>query len=129
MTIGIDKPELMAQEAKERVERDGFRILKVKAGINPADDIRALTLIREAVGPDIRLRVDANQGYTVNDAVRVLNEFEKIGVDAVEQCLPWWDMDGSKILRQKLICRLCWMNLFILRSMQQEPARWMQQIF
>ena len=30
MTIGIDKPELMAQEAKERVERDGFRILKVK---------------------------------------------------------------------------------------------------
>ena len=90
MTIGIDKPELMAQEAKERVERDGFRILKVKAGINPADDIRALTLIREAVGPDIRLRVDANQGYTVNDAVRVLNEFEKIGVDAVEQCLPWW---------------------------------------
>lgn len=102
MTIGIDKPELMAQEAKERVERDGFRILKVKAGINPADDIRALTLIREAVGPDIRLRVDANQGYTVNDAVRVLNEFEKIGVDAVEQCLPWWDMDGSKILRQKV---------------------------
>ena len=98
----IDKPELMAQEAKERVERDGFRILKVKAGINPADDIRALTLIREAVGPDIRLRVDANQGYTVNDAVRVLNEFEKIDVDAVEQCLPWWDMDGSKILRQKV---------------------------
>lgn len=49
----------------------------MKAGINPADDIRALTLIREAVGPDIRLRVDANQGYTVNDAVRVLKEFEK----------------------------------------------------
>lgn len=46
--------------------------------------------------------MDANQGYTVNDAVRVLNEFEKIGVDAVEQCLPWWDMDGSKILRQKV---------------------------
>ena len=29
-------------------------------------------------------------------------EFEKIGVDAVEQCLPWWDMNGSKILRQKV---------------------------
>ena len=41
MTIGIDKPELMAQEAKERVERDGFTILKVKAGICPKDDIRA----------------------------------------------------------------------------------------
>ena len=102
MTIGIDTPELMAQEAKERVERDGFRILKVKAGINPADDIRALTLIREAVGNDIRLRVDANQGYTVSDAVSTLKAFEKIGVEAVEQCLPWWDMDGAKFVRSKV---------------------------
>ena len=62
MTIGIDKPERMAQEARERVERDGFTILKVKAGICPGDDIRALALIREAVGPGVRLRVDANQG-------------------------------------------------------------------
>ena len=89
-------------EAKERVERDGFRILKVKAGINPADDIRALTLIREAVGNDIRLRVDANQGYTANDAVATLKEFEKVGVEAVEQCLPWWDMDGAKFVRSKV---------------------------
>ena len=113
MTIGIDKPELMAQEAKERVERDGFRILKVKAGINPADDIRALTLIREAVGPDIRLRVDANQGYTVNDAVRVLNEFEKIGVDAVEQCLHGGIWTVPRSFARRLICRLCWMSLSI----------------
>ena len=72
MTIGIDRPELMAQEARERVERNGFTILKVKAGICPQDDIRAFTLIREAVGPAVRLRVDANQGYTVSDAVRTL---------------------------------------------------------
>lgn len=79
MTIGIDKPELMAQEARERVERDGFTILKVKAGICPQDDVRALTLIREAVGPHVRLRVDANQGYTVGDAVRTLKAYEKLG--------------------------------------------------
>ena len=95
MTIGIDKPELMAQEARERVERDGFTILKVKAGICPQDDIRALTLIREAVGPGVRLRVDANQGYTVGDAVRTLKAFEQLGVEAVEQCLPWWDVEGA----------------------------------
>ena len=122
MTIGIDKPELMAQEAKERVERDGFRILKVKAGINPADDIRALTLIREAVGPDIRLRVDANQGYTVNDAVRVLKEFEKIGVDAVEQCLPWWDMNGSKIP-----CRMSRYPHRICRNMAMDGSKILRQ--
>ncbi len=102
MTIGIDAPEAMAAEAKERVERDGFTILKVKAGICPADDIRALTLIREAVGPDVRLRVDANQGYTASDAVKTLRAFEKVGVEAVEQCLPWWDMEGAAFVRSKV---------------------------
>ena len=102
MTIGIDTPEAMAAEAKERVERDGFTILKVKAGICPADDIRALTLIRETVGPDIRLRVDANQGYTVGDAVKTLKAFEKVGVEAVEQCLPGWDLEGSAFVRSKV---------------------------
>ena len=102
MTIGIDKPELMAQEARERVERDGFTILKVKAGICPQDDIRALTLIREAVGPGVRLRVDANQGYTVGDAVRTLKAFEQLGVEAVEQCLPWWDVEGARLVRSKV---------------------------
>lgn len=102
MTIGIDTPEAMAAEAKERVGRDGFTILKVKAGICPADDIRALTLIRETVGPDIRLRVDANQGYTVGDAVKTLKAFEKVGVEAVEQCLPGWDLEGSAFVRSKV---------------------------
>lgn len=102
MTIGIDTPENMAKEAKERVEHDGYSVLKVKAGINPVEDIRALTLIREAVGEKVRLRVDANQGYTVNEAVKTLLAFEKIGVEAVEQCLPWWDFDGAKFVRSKV---------------------------
>lgn len=102
MTIGIDTPENMAIEAKQRVQDDGFRILKVKAGINPSEDIKALQLIRKAVGDDIRLRVDANQGYCVNDAIAVLKEFEKIGVEAVEQCLPYWNLDGSKLIREKV---------------------------
>lgn len=102
MTVGIDTPEAMAAEARERVERDGFTILKIKAGINPIEDIRALTLIRQAVGPNIRLRVDANQGYTVSDAVRTLKAFEEVGVEAVEQCLPSWDLDGMRFVRSKV---------------------------
>ena len=102
MTVGIDTPEAMAAEARERVEKDGFTILKIKAGINPIEDIQALTLIRQAVGPNIRLRVDANQGYTVSDAVRTLKAFEKLGVEAVEQCLPSWDLDGMRFVRSKV---------------------------
>ena len=102
MTVGIDTPEAMAAEARERVEKDGFTILKIKAGINPVEDIQALTLIRQAVGPNIRLRVDANQGYTVSDAVRTLKAFEELGVEAVEQCLPSWDLDGMRFVRSKV---------------------------
>ena len=124
MTVGIDTPEAMAAEARERVEKDGFTILKIKAGINPIEDIQALTLIRQAVGPNIRLRVDANQGYTVSDAVRTLKAFEELGVEAVEQCLPSWDLDGMRFVRSKVSC---WMSRSTPPSTQQRPARSMLQ--
>ena len=106
MTVGIDTPEAMAAEARERVEKDGFTVLKIKAGICPADDVRALQLIRQAVGPHIRLRVDANQGYTYSDAVRTLKAFAGLGVEAVEQCLPGWDLEGMRDLRGRVDIKL-----------------------
>lgn len=102
ITIGISAPDAMAAKAASRVEKDGFHILKVKAGINVKDDIQALTLIRQAVGDNIRLRVDANQGYNASTAVYALNEFRKLGVEAVEQCLPYWDFEGSAYVRSKV---------------------------
>lgn len=101
ITIGIADPEDMAKSAKNFVKEKGFHILKVKAGIHVEDDIRAMKLIREAVGPSIRLRVDANQGYDVSDAVYAMEEFKKLGVEAVEQCLPDWDFDGAAYVRSK----------------------------
>lgn len=102
ITIGIQAPEEMAREAARHVQEDGFHILKVKAGINVKEDIEALTLIRQAVGDNIRLRVDANQGYNVSTAVYALGEFQKLGVEAVEQCLPYWDFEGSAKVRDKV---------------------------
>ena len=101
ITVSISSPEEMAETAKNYVEEKGFHILKVKAGICVEDDIRAMKLIREAVGPSIRLRVDANQGYDVNDAVYAMEEFKKLGVEAVEQCLPVWDFEGAAYVRSK----------------------------
>ena len=101
ITIGINPPEKMQADAEKFVFRKGFRILKIKTGINTEDDLRAISLIRESVGPDIRLRLDCNQGYDVEKALRMLPEFEKLGVDAVEQFLPWWDFDGSAEIRRR----------------------------
>ena len=102
ITIGIASPERMAELAENYVKNQGYHILKIKAGINPDDDLRALNLIRKAVGEDIRLRVDANQGYDVARAVYALEGMKKYGVEAVEQCLPDWDVDGAVFLKSKI---------------------------
>src|SRR5699024_5777111 len=52
MTIGIDSPENMAREASEKVNQ-GFSILKIKAGLDPQQDIQAIRLIRQAVGDTV----------------------------------------------------------------------------
>ena len=84
--------------------KDSDAVLAGEGTLHPwdEDDLRALTLIREAVGEDIRLRVDANQGYNVETALEVLPTFEKLHIDAVEQCLPWWDFDGAAELPDSL---------------------------
>lgn len=100
VTIGIQMPEDMAREAKAYVDQ-GFRILKIKAGIDPEEDLRALRLIREAVGNRIRIRVDANQGYDEATAILTLPRFKELGIDAVEQFLPGWDMEGTARIRRQ----------------------------
>ena len=98
MTVGIGSPEEMAEDALAYA-KEGFRIVKIKAGLNPDEDIKALKAIRKAVGEDIRIRVDANQGWNVNTAIRVIAAYEELGVDAVEQPLPYWDIDGMAYVR------------------------------
>ncbi len=101
ITIGINPAEKMLADAERAVFEKGFDILKVKTGINLDDDIRALTMIRNSVGDKVRIRIDANQGYNVDTALKALKEFEKLGVDAAEQCLPWWDFDGASELMKR----------------------------
>lgn len=100
MTILIDKPSVMAKRAKEVVEQ-GFRFLKVKAGADPHQDIEAIRLIREAVGPDIHIKVDANQAWSVSECLWIMEELSKYGVDVVEQPTRYWDSDGLVQLRRK----------------------------
>ncbi len=93
MTIGIDSVENMVKEAVEQVEK-GFRILKIKCGIDPQKDIEVVKGIRKAVGQDIDLRIDANQGYDKKTALYVLNEISKYNITEAEQPLPFWDVHG-----------------------------------
>ncbi|MDR2759818.1 MAG: dipeptide epimerase [Spirochaetaceae bacterium] len=101
-TIGIAEPQEMAREARYYVEERGYRIIKIKVGLEPQRDLEALRLIRQAVGDQVRLRVDANQGYTITGAIEALEGFAALGVDVAEQCLPDWNLEGTAQLRSKI---------------------------
>ncbi|MBQ1270463.1 MAG: dipeptide epimerase [Clostridia bacterium] len=101
ITIGIDTTEKMVADAKKYVFDKGFKILKIKIGNDLNKDLESLAAIRKLVGNDVRMRIDANQGYDVPTALEAMKEFEKIGIDAAEQFLPWWDFEGAAELKAK----------------------------
>jgi L-alanine-DL-glutamate epimerase-like enolase superfamily enzyme len=84
LTIGINTPEKMADTARNFV-RDGVKIIKVKLGKNGKDDIERIRLIREAVGPSIQLRIDANQGWDYPTALETLQALESYDISFCEQ--------------------------------------------
>lgn len=100
MTLGIDTPENMAHDAKRKVE-EGFRVLKLKAGINVQEDIKAVKAIRKEISDDIRLRVDANQGWTAKEALQYVHAVEPFHIDAIEQPLPYWNIKEMAFVRRQ----------------------------
>ena len=84
LTIGISSAESMAQKAISFVA-DGVKIIKIKLGKDAQTDIDRIRLIREAVGPEIILRADANQGWNYEEAVMVLNAIAPYHIQFCEQ--------------------------------------------
>jgi len=99
-TISIRSPEEMAKNALKAVEK-GFKILKIKLGVSPEEDVERIKRIREAVGPDVKIRVDANQGWKFDDAVYVLNKIADYDVELCEQPLEAGDLKGHARLRKE----------------------------
>jgi L-alanine-DL-glutamate epimerase-like enolase superfamily enzyme len=86
VTIGLNTTNLMVEKAKQIVS-DGFKFIKIKCGINVDDDIANIIAIREAVGATIKLRLDANEGYSVEEALRIVKTLEKnaVAIEILEQ--------------------------------------------
>lgn len=102
ITISVNKPEEMQRDAINAVER-GYDCLKVKVGSDPSLDVARLSAIREVVPKDICIRIDANQGWTPKQAVRILNDMQDRGLDIefVEQPVKALDFDGMKYVTER----------------------------
>ena len=97
ITLGIESVEASLEEAAEYRDR-GFRILKVKIGRSMEEDVERLHRIRQNVGPDIIIRVDANQGYTVHQFENFLKQTASLALEFIEQPLSAGDLDGMRRL-------------------------------
>ena len=97
ITVSVNSPEEMAEDAAEYIKR-GYTILKTKVGIDSDLDIIRVKRIREAVGNDVKLRLDANQGWIAKEAVRTIRKLEDMGmnIELVEQPVKAHDIEGLK---------------------------------
>ncbi len=87
VTIGILDEQETVEHARDWVAQ-GFRSLKLKGGRNVECDIARVLEVREQVGDGIELRFDANQGYSVADALRFVHETSAARVEVLEQPTP-----------------------------------------
>ena len=84
----------LVKEADSFVSQ-GFRAIKMRLGsATPARDIDRVRAVREAIGPNIKLMADANQGLTESEAIRLGRRLEEFDLAWFEEPLPAWDLEG-----------------------------------
>ncbi len=102
ITISVNDPDTMVSDSLKAVAR-GYDCLKMKVGVNPELDVARLSAVRNAVGKDIVIRIDANQAWTPKQAVKILNRMQELGLDIelVEQPVSAHDFAGLKYVTDR----------------------------
>ncbi len=93
--------ELFQKEAKE-IKAKNFKAMKMKIGIGPKDDLKLVKAVREAVGDDYKLMVDANHAYNLSDALYVGKGLDEMNIHWFEEPVAPEDYEGYKELKEKL---------------------------
>jgi L-alanine-DL-glutamate epimerase-like enolase superfamily enzyme len=89
-TVSIGEPEKMAQDAL-KIKGEGYTAIKVKLGKDGKKDVQRMRAIRQAVGKEIPLRIDANQGWNAEEAIETLNALSPFDIQHCEEPIPRWD--------------------------------------
>jgi len=99
ITISVNAPEEMAKDSLDAI-RLGYKTLKIKVGKDSTMDIKRLKAVRNIVGPNINIRIDANQGWKPKEAIFALRKMEDSGlnIEFVEQPVEAHDIDGLKFI-------------------------------
>jgi O-succinylbenzoate synthase len=104
ISIGIQSdPETLARKA-QRHHDEGYRRIKLK--IKPGEDVRHVAAVREALGDEVPISVDANASYTRND-LEALRALDRFGLVMIEQPLGWDDRVQHAALQSQLRTPIC----------------------
>jgi D-galactarolactone cycloisomerase len=95
-----EEPSKVARRARGFVEQ-GFHGVKIKVGFDLEQDIRIVRAVRQELGKDFVIMTDANQGYTVDVALKASDAFADCGAYWLEEPLFVEDIEGHAILREK----------------------------
>jgi L-Ala-D/L-Glu epimerase len=98
-TVSIGEIEKMAADAL-KIKEAGYPAIKVKLGQSAEKDIARIKAIRAAVGPDIPLRLDANQGWKVKSAIEILNALKDDNVQYCEEPIARWNFMKLKKVKK-----------------------------
>jgi muconate cycloisomerase len=97
--VGIDDPAAMADDAAAWRDR-GFTSLKMKLDGDPETDVERVAAVCDRVGDAVAVRADVNEGYDVDEAVRVARAIESYPVVHLEQPVPGADLDGLRAVNE-----------------------------
>lgn len=89
-TVSIGEPAKMAADALA-IKQQGYPAIKVKLGKDGTIDVERMKAIRKAVGAAIPLRIDANQGWDVEEAITTLQALAPLDIQHCEEPIPRWD--------------------------------------
>ena len=102
-TVSLDNAEKMAADAL-KIKNQGYPAIKVKLGESRKKDVERIRMIREAVGDDIPVRIDANQGWNVKEAIETLKELDEYDIEHCEEPIAKWNfMRMRKVKKQSPI--------------------------
>jgi L-alanine-DL-glutamate epimerase-like enolase superfamily enzyme len=99
-TVSIGEPSRMAADAV-KIKEEGYPAIKIKLGNNGKTDVLRIKAIREAVGNDIPLRIDANQGWGVEEAIETLKALAPFGIQHCEEPIARWAFMQLPWVRQE----------------------------
>ncbi|VTU32379.1 L-Ala-D/L-Glu epimerase [Variovorax sp. SRS16] len=98
--IGMVSPQEAAAQAAGWKERN-FRSLKIKAGSGVEADVERIKAVRETVGSDFGLRVDANSAYSTDDAIALSRRIAPLSIELLEQPVHEDDLEGMARVRKE----------------------------